>query len=238
MADNFIIQFLNSRKQRADDELQKTILRIHVISFHYHTNVQISKSSNLLWRYAKVRIWGAGIETTSVSLSRWRCSCCAWEGRWCTARIGEKRGMKGRHDRFDGKWRERGVHCEGITHTAGADRGRIGELWVKQTAVRVGVERKGRWSVGWCSGIIWRRRAIRSDCSLASLKRPLRIGEGSNECLFGNISCCTMLELGIIDSEMENTKSGQCCTWVLKMGNLWRNVTIWGIFMCCLHYYE
>ena len=169
----------------------------------------------------KVRIWGADIETTSASLSKWRCSCCAWEERWCTARVGEKGGMKGRHHRSDGEWRECGVHCEGVPHAAGADRGGVevweggtGELWAKQRAMRVSVERKGRCGVGWCSGIIWRRSAIRSDFSLASLKRPLRIGEGSNECLFDDNSCYTMLELGIIDSELDNEKSGHCCAFV------------------------
>ena len=51
MANNSNIQFLNSRTKRAEDELQKTMLRIHVISFHYQTKVRLSKSSNPLSRY-------------------------------------------------------------------------------------------------------------------------------------------------------------------------------------------
>lgn len=50
------------------------------------------------------------------------------------------------------------------------------------------------------------------------------------ECLFGNNSCCTMLELGIINSELENEKSGHCYAFVMRIRNRWRNVMVWVIF--------
>ena len=224
MANNSNMQFWTLETKEKRMNLRK---RCFESMLSRSTVTQMFGYQSLQIRYldmTKVRIWGAGIETTSVSLSRWRCSCCAWEERWCTARVGEKGRSEGKARSI--RWRMKRMWrsfwgsspcgwCR-LRRSGGLGR-RSGELWAKHRAMRVSVERKGRCDVGWCSGIIWRRSAIRSDFSLASLNRPLRIGEGSNECLLDNNSCCTMSELGIIDYESENAKSGHFCAFVLKM---------------------
>ena len=128
MANNSNMQFWTLETKEKRMNLRK---RCFESMLSRSTVTQMFGYQSLQIRYldmTKVRIWGAGIETTSASLSRWRCSCCAWEERWCTARVGEKGRMKGRHDRSDGEWRECGVHCEGVPHAAGADWGGV-EVW-------------------------------------------------------------------------------------------------------------